>query len=63
MVTQLQTPFDEIDPSFDGIDAEEGIRQGLEDARAGRLQPVREFFAEFEALHPELRKETPRTVR
>jgi prevent-host-death family protein len=30
-------------------DAEEGIRQGLEDERSGRLQPIREFFAEFEA--------------
>jgi predicted transcriptional regulator len=36
------------------VDAEEGIRQGLEDARQGRLRPVREFFAEFEAAHPEL---------
>jgi prevent-host-death family protein len=32
-------------------DALEGIRQGLEDARAGRKQPAREFFAEFEATH------------
>jgi prevent-host-death family protein len=30
-------------------DAEEGIRQGLEDERKGELQPIREFFAEFEA--------------
>jgi len=29
-------------------DAEEGIRQGLEDERNGRLQPIREFFAEVE---------------
>jgi len=29
----------------------EGIRQGLEDARAGRLRPAEEFFEEFEALH------------
>jgi hypothetical protein len=36
-------------------DAEEGIRQGLEDERKGRLRPAREFFAEFEAAHPELR--------
>jgi len=40
-------------------DAEEGIRQGLEDARAGRLCPAREFFAEFEAAHPELRRRVP----
>lgn len=32
-------------------DANEGIRQGLEDARKGKLRPVREFFAEFEAAH------------
>ncbi|MFZ3343262.1 MAG: type II toxin-antitoxin system Phd/YefM family antitoxin [Terriglobales bacterium] len=32
-------------------DESEGIRQGLKDAREGRVQPVREFFAEFEAKH------------
>lgn len=32
-------------------DAEEGIRQGLEDVRRGRVRPAREFFAEFEAKH------------
>jgi hypothetical protein len=30
-------------------DAEEGIRQGLDDERKGKLKPIREFFAEFEA--------------
>jgi prevent-host-death family protein len=30
-------------------DANEGIRQGLEDAKQGRVQPAREFFDEFEA--------------
>jgi hypothetical protein len=39
-------------------DAEEGIRQGLEDEKNGKLRPVREFFAEFEAAHPELGKRT-----
>jgi prevent-host-death family protein len=29
-------------------DATEGIRQGLEDAKRGRVRPAREFFAEFE---------------
>jgi prevent-host-death family protein len=33
------------------LDAEEGIRQGLEDAKKGRVRPAREFFAEFEAKH------------
>ena len=32
-------------------DADEGIRQGLEDVKAGRTRPAREFFAEFEAKH------------
>jgi prevent-host-death family protein len=30
-------------------DAQEGIRQGLDDAARGRVQPVAEFFSEFEA--------------
>lgn len=30
-------------------DANEGIRQGLEDARQGKVQPAREFFRDFEA--------------
>ncbi len=30
-------------------DAEEGIRQGLDDVAHGRTRPVREFFDEFEA--------------
>ena len=32
-------------------DAEEGIRQGLEDIREGRVRPAREFFDEFETRH------------
>jgi len=32
-------------------DAREGVRQGLEDAREGRVQPARQFFKEFEARH------------
>ena len=30
-------------------DAQEGIRQGLEDIREGRVRTAREFFDEFEA--------------
>jgi PHD/YefM family antitoxin component YafN of YafNO toxin-antitoxin module len=30
-------------------DAQEGIRQGLEDARNGKARPAREFFSEFES--------------
>jgi len=32
-------------------DAQEGIRQGLESVRQGRVRPAREFFDEFEARH------------
>ena len=32
-------------------DAEEGIRQGLDDVKKGRVRPAREFFDEFEAAH------------
>jgi len=32
-------------------DAEEGIRQGLEDAKRAKVRPAREFFAEFESEH------------
>jgi len=28
---------------------EEGIRQGLEDAKQGKVSPAKEFFADFEA--------------
>ncbi len=31
--------------------AEEGIRQGLEDVKQGKVRPAREFFADFEAEH------------
>ena len=30
---------------------EEGIRQGLEDAKKGKIRPAKEFFDEFEAEH------------
>jgi prevent-host-death family protein len=33
------------------VDAQEGIRQGLGDAKKGKVRPAREFFAEFEAKH------------
>jgi PHD/YefM family antitoxin component YafN of YafNO toxin-antitoxin module len=32
-------------------DANEGIRQGLEDVRKGRVRPAKEFFAQFAAEH------------
>lgn len=34
-----------------GADAAEGIRQGMADARKGRIRPAKEFFKEFEARH------------
>ena len=33
------------------VDAEEGIRQGMVDAKQGRVRPAREFFKDFEAEH------------
>ena len=33
------------------VDAEEGIRQGLEDVKKGKTRSAREFFNEFEAAH------------
>jgi prevent-host-death family protein len=32
-------------------DVEEGIRQGLADAKKGKTRPAQEFFDEFEATH------------
>jgi prevent-host-death family protein len=32
-------------------DTNEGIRQGLKDAKEGKVRPAREFFDEFEAKH------------
>jgi len=32
-------------------DSREGIRQGVEDLKNGRVRPAKEFFAEFEAQH------------
>lgn len=33
------------------VDAEEGIRQGLEDAKNGNVRPATEFFEDFETRH------------
>ncbi len=32
-------------------DPEEGIRQGLEDVKQGKVRPAREFFEDFEAAN------------
>jgi len=32
-------------------DAQEGIRQGLDDAKQGKVRPARESFKDFEARH------------
>ena len=61
MLTQQKAKFDGTRSSLNSllneernpneVDAEESIRQGLEDEKNGRLRPAREFFAEFEARH------------
>jgi prevent-host-death family protein len=33
------------------VDEDEGIRQGLKDAKKGRMRPAKDFFEEFEAEH------------
>jgi PHD/YefM family antitoxin component YafN of YafNO toxin-antitoxin module len=33
------------------VDAGEGIRQALEDAKKGKIRPAKEFFDKFEAEH------------
>jgi prevent-host-death family protein len=33
------------------VDVEEGIRQGLDDAKKGKTRPAKKFFDEFEAQH------------
>jgi len=38
-------------PETEPLSAEEGIRQGLEDATNGRLCNAEEFFRQFEATH------------
>jgi hypothetical protein len=38
------------------VDAEEGIRQGLEDVINEKVRPAREFFEEFEAKHGSSKK-------
>ena len=37
-------------------DAEEGIRQCLEDAKQGKVRPAREVFKDFESRHGILRQ-------
>ncbi|HCC59489.1 MAG TPA: hypothetical protein DEQ47_19945 [Solibacterales bacterium] len=37
-------------------DSEEGIRQGLEDAKQGKLRPARQVFEEFRSAHPDLKR-------
>ena len=37
------------------VDAEEGIRQGFEDAKKGKIRPAKEFFDEFEAKRNKFR--------
>jgi hypothetical protein len=40
---------------LDEVDAAEGIQQGLADAKQGKIRPAREFFAEFEDAHADLK--------
>jgi prevent-host-death family protein len=33
------------------VDPEEGVRQGLEDAKKGKIRPAKKFFDEFETRY------------
>jgi hypothetical protein len=46
-----QTDYPNLQDIAASVDAEEGIRQGLEDVKNGKARPAREFFEEFEAKH------------
>ena len=50
-VVQDAEAYQRLLDSAAGSDAPEGIRQGLEDAKKGRMRPVRKFFDDFEARH------------
>ena len=45
----MPKPISACSTSPASADAEEGIRQGLEDVKKGNKRPAREFFDEFEA--------------
>jgi hypothetical protein len=62
MDTRRKPPTDHTDSKPDNLSVEEGIRQGLEDEKNGRLRPAIEFFAEFEARYPALKKDSSKPV-
>lgn len=47
--------FLEEQGDLDKVEAAEGIQEGLADARRGKTRPAREFFAEFEDAHADLK--------
>jgi PHD/YefM family antitoxin component YafN of YafNO toxin-antitoxin module len=48
-VVQDAAAYQHLPDIATSADAADGIRQGLEDAKNGRLRCARQFFAEFEA--------------
>lgn len=51
LVVQSVTAYQRLLDIAARQDADEGIRQGLQDAKEGRSRPASEFFAQFEAKH------------
>jgi hypothetical protein len=45
------TEYEKLRDIAANADEEEGIRQGLEDVKNGKVRLAREFLAEFEAEH------------
>ena len=49
--THLARPKHQPQAKVVGPGVFEGIRQGLDDVKQGKVRPAREFFADFEAEH------------
>ena len=51
LVVQDAASYQQLLNRIDELEALEGIRRGLEDVKAGRVTPLREFETQFRAEH------------
>ena len=51
VVVQDAEAYQRLPDAAARVDESEDIRQGLEDAKKGRIRPAREFFEEVEVEH------------
>ena len=66
VTTGNDTQYEKLCDIAAHADEEEGIRQGLEDVKNGKVRLAREFFAEFEAEHgigKQVRSHLPGRIR